>query len=128
MKPKSIKTLKKELWETFALYMKKRYSEDGLHVKCYTCDVEMEIGTKNCQLGHWLPKKPFPYHYWNENNVRPQCFRCNQWMEGNSETFRRRLQAEIGVKKVDEMYASRMHKSPTRNESWYKAMIDKYKP
>lgn len=125
-KHKPIGKLKKELWKLFSKAMKLRYSEDGRYTHCYTCGKPIEIGTSNCQLGHWLPKGGYPALYFDENNVRPQCHRCNCHLSGNSEPFRRALEMEIGADAVDEMY-QRRHEKTKRSRDWYQDMITHYK-
>ncbi|MCG8608939.1 MAG: recombination protein NinG [Pseudomonadales bacterium] len=125
-KPKTVGKLKKELWALFAKVMKLRYSEDGRSTYCYTCGASIEIGTSNCQLGHWLPKGGYPRHYFTENNVRPQCHRCNCHLSGNSEVFRRGLILEIGEEAVNDMYDTR-HEVIKRSRTWYEEQIARYK-
>ena len=71
MAKKPIKPLKTKLWKLFSLYVKLRCSKNGVMTECYTCKVPLQIGTKNCQAGHWLPKGTYGYHYFNPDNVRP---------------------------------------------------------
>ncbi len=125
MKKKTLPKLKKELWTWFAKCVKQIRSEDGW-TKCYTCDRPLELGTSGTHAGHWLPKGGYPFHYFNEDNVRPQCYHCNINLSGNSEVFRRRLTEEIGEEKLDEMYETR-HESGKRAREWYEENIEYYK-
>jgi len=122
---KTISKLKKELWKIYALYMKLVRSNDG-YCKCYTCDSLIEIGTSNCQMGHWLPKGGYSYHYFTENNTRPQCFHCNISLSGNTAVFEYRLRKEIGNEEVDKIFKSR-HFDAKRDRLWYEEKIDYYK-
>jgi|TARA_Y100000310_G_C20677499_1_gene813938 hypothetical protein len=126
MAKRPIKPLKAKLWKLFSLYIKLKFSKDGQRTQCYTCDAYLKIGSKNCQLGHWLPKGTYQNHYFNEDNVRPQCGRCNNWGLGEAETFRRRLQAEIGESKIDWLYETRKD-GGTRKPEWYDERIEHYK-
>jgi hypothetical protein len=125
-KKKGVAKLKKDLWKYFALYIKQKYSVDDGWVRCYTCDASLQIGTSNCQAGHWLPKKGYPVHYFNEDNVRPQCYHCNISLSGNTAVFERKLKDEIGGDKVNEMYESR-HESIKRTREWYEEQINYYR-
>lgn len=106
-KPKPLGKLKKELWKEFALWVKLSRSEDGRWVSCYTCDKPLEIGTSNCQAGHWLPKGGYPVHYFHPDNVRCQCMHCNVHLSGNTAVFERRLRVEIGDEAVEDIYHTR---------------------
>ncbi len=116
--------LKKKLWKVFALYNKLIRSTDGW-VDCYTCDAGIEIGTSNCQMGHYYPKGGYGYLYFHEDNVRPQCYHCNINLSGNSAIFVRRLLEEIGAERLDYLYDHRKV-SEKRGVSWYQEKIDHY--
>lgn len=124
-KKKTLPQLKKDLWKVFSKVIKLRNACDGW-TKCYTCDRPLELNTSGTHAGHWLPKGGYPFHYFNENNVRPQCYHCNINLSGNSEVFRRRLADEIGEQTLDEMYETR-HESAKRTREWYEEKIKHYK-
>lgn len=125
MKKQGIKILKKKLWKEFALWVKWSRSDNGW-VNCFTCGASLQIGTSNCQAGHWLAKSGAPIHYFEPDMVRPQCFHCNVSLSGNSEVFRRNLIDDIGIERVEELYETRsLHIK--RSIDWYLEMIKKYK-
>ena len=126
MAKRTVSALKKRLWKIFAEYIKRKYSEDGIYCKCFTCGATMEIGTSNCQAAHYLPKGGYPYHYFNEENVRPGCFRCNISLLGNTVAFRENLIAEIGEDKVLELENTR-HTREKRGVVYYEEKIEEYK-
>ncbi len=125
-KKKGVAQLKKELWKVFALYIKRKHSHEEGKCYCYTCGNTLEIGTSNCQAGHWLTKKGYPYHYFNENNVRPQCYHCNINLSGNSAVFEFNLRLELGSEIVNDIYETR-HKLEKRSVAWYEDKIMEYK-
>ncbi len=125
-KKKTVGQLKKILWKHFALYIKLKESEDGRTCKCYTCQAVLEIGTSNCQAAHWLPKGAYGNHYFNEDNVKPGCMRCNCFNMGESEAFRRHLIEDIGEEAVEYMWNTRKL-SGKRARSWYLENIEHYK-
>lgn len=125
-KPKTITKLKAELWIWFALYMKKKYSVDGEFCNCYTCGANLKIGTLGCHMGHYYTKKGYPALYFNENNVRPQCFRCNVNLSGNTPIFREKLIDEIGEDGVAELDNHR-HDTVKWSRSELEDLIIKYK-
>lgn len=124
-KPPTIGKLKKKLWAEFTLFIKLRASSDGRFCQCYTCGATMEIGTTSCHAGHWLPRGGYSYHYFNEDNVRPQCYRCNINLLGNTPVFEQALRAEIGDDKVNEIYHSR-NNVEQRKRWWYEEKIFHY--
>ena len=126
-KRKTVGKLKKDFWKVFSLYIKLKYSKDGETVSCFTCGRHLTIGTANCQGGHWLTKKGYPYHYFNENNVRVQCYHCNINLSGNTAVFEHELRKEIGNDTVDDMYQMRSLPSIKRLPSDYIEMIEDYK-
>ena len=95
------------LWGIFALYVKYKHSADGVNVDCFTCGKSIVIGTQNCHAGHWQLKKQFPYHKFNEDNVRPQCARCNLRLFGDQSMFERNLIDEIGRATVNKIINTR---------------------
>jgi len=125
-KKPTVSKLKKTLWTLYAKYMKLKYSEDGEYCNCFTCGANLKIGTSNCHLGHWLPKGGYSYHYFTEDNTRPQCFHCNISLSGNTAVFERNLKKEIGAERVEEIYNTR-HNSEKRNILWYQEKIQHYK-
>ena len=125
-KPRTIKSLKSELWTLFSKYIKLLHSKDGVTCLCFTCHRVLTIGTKTCQGGHWLPKDTYGVHWFEEDNVRPQCGPCNKWRLGDAEAFRRNLQVELGEGRIDELFESRMEGGSFSVE-WYLEKIKEYK-
>ena len=123
---KKVSALKKLLWKEFSLWVKLNYSTDGQYCPCFTCGKSLEIGTSNCQAGHWLAKSVSSYHRFRENNVRPQCYKCNINLSGNAAVFERNLKDEIGADAVEDMYNTR-HENGRRSRDWYVEKIEYYR-
>ncbi len=117
---------KKDCWDAFSLLTKLERSPDGEWNKCYTCDKDIKIGTSDDQGGHLFPKRAYPVHYFHENGVRPQCYRCNINMEGNRNVFIKRMIEEIGQEAYDEMYVHR-HDKVKITKKEYEEMTRQYK-
>ena len=126
MAKKTLSNLKKDLWKVFALYIKMKYSTDYKQTRCFTCDMPLTIGTSNCQAGHYYTKKGYPALYFNENNVRPQCYHCNINLSGNTVIFGERLEAEIGKQQMEHLKIIR-HNSIKLMRSDYEDKIQEYK-
>ena len=95
LEEKTIPQLQNTLWDVFAKYIKTLHAP-----KCYTCDKPIRMGTGDCQAGHFIPRNYSPTKY-EEDNVRPQCSRCNQFCSGRPVEFERRLRDEIGDEAVE---------------------------
>jgi len=124
-KKPTLTSLRKKLWKIFSLYIKLKYSTDGKTVRCFTCGADLDIGTSNCQVGHCFTKTAYPYHYFNENNVRPQCYHCNISKSGDGPTFYRRLLDILGQEVMDDIFETKS--TPTkRTVEWYEDKTEEY--
>lgn len=102
-KEKTLTRLKSELWKWFSLYIKLKYSYDMEYCHCYTCGQRIKLGSSNCQAGHYYTKKGYPALYFDENNVRPQCYHCNINLSGNTVIFGENLENEIGIEEMEKL-------------------------
>ncbi len=84
-KKKTPRDLKKELWQVFSLYIRKR---DGY--LCYTC------GRAGNQAGHYVPRSAGLALYFDETNVHCQCAACNIFLHGNLTEYAVRLEKDFG--------------------------------
>lgn len=125
-KKPSLTKLKKKLWNLFSLYIKLKYSEDGTNTTCFTCGRHLKIGTSNCHGGHYYTKKGYPALYFNENNVRVQCYHCNINLSGNTVIFGELLEQEIGKDAMNEL-ASLRHGMVKLMPCDYEELIFQYK-
>lgn len=117
-KKPSIKGLKAKAWKLFSLYIKRKYANQDGYVECYTCDKVLRVGDRDCHVGHCFNKEAYPYLFWIEDNVRPQCYRCNKHAQGDAIVFWERLKEEIGDVDCITMYAYRNGRV-TRDHEWY---------
>ena len=108
-KGKTVSRLKSMLWgdrnkPCFAEWVKQARSEDGIWCNCISCRKPIKIGTIDCQAGHFLPKKGYPFLYFHEDNVWPQCSYCNGPLQGNQIEFEKNLIHKIGKERVQWMH------------------------
>lgn len=116
-KLKPLSKLKKELWIVFAKWVKFEYGNT-----CFTCG--SICSGANLHAGHFIKKSIGGLDlYFNENNVRPQCARCNIWLDGNQYEFGQRLGAEI----VKELYEIKKKPKPQWGREYYTERIEYYK-
>ncbi|MFQ5769877.1 MAG: recombination protein NinG [bacterium] len=86
-----IRKLKKELWEIFSEYVRRRDQ-----YICFTC------GNEGNQAGHFIPASLCnPELYTHELNVHCQCYRCNINLQGNTLEYERRLVNKYGIATPD---------------------------
>jgi len=122
---KTVPQLQNTLWPIFAMYIKQTHSVDGDWCNCFTCDKPIQIGSYDCQAGHFIGRTYSPTKY-DEDNVRPQCGGCNGYGNGKPIEFERRLKLEIGDDRVELLKAT-----ATNPWKWNKLilidMIESYK-
>ena len=92
MKTKTVKSLKKEAWEIFSLYIRTRDclkttgSKDyGL---CVTCGKQFQI--KVLHARHFVGGR-HNGNLFNEKGCHAQCPQCNIWLHGNPLVYRRKI-------------------------------------
>ena len=78
-KKRSYAALKRSLDQIFSLWTRRRFSEDGLTVRCCTCGVIKPIAAMQC--GHFQ-KRHYLATRWEPANNAPQCPSCNIFKSG----------------------------------------------
>lgn len=69
-------------WIVFADYLLLKKSNNWL-CKCVTCWKELFYTDKNMHPWHYRPQGNSKFLKYEEDNVRPQCKRCNVMLNGN---------------------------------------------
>ena len=110
---KSLPQLKRVLWDVFSLYIRQRDTDDTGYGNCISCNKPIQIGTKDCQAGHYIPKGQGGSHHLGlprspddllcERNVNLQCSKCNMIEGGNFINYEIGLRQKYGDEKVDEL-------------------------
>jgi hypothetical protein len=86
MKTKTVASLKKQAYNIFSLYIRKRDARQG----CITC------GSKtNLQCGHFQSRKHNATRF-SETNCQAQCVRCNMFNSGEQYEFGKQLDLKYG--------------------------------
>jgi hypothetical protein len=80
----SMKTLKKEAWRYFSLYIRLLHSDKNGMSKCVTCGKVDHY--KKMQAGHAVSGRG-GYVLFNEKIVRPQCVGCNVMAGGRYDAY-----------------------------------------
>ena len=87
-------TLVKRLDKIFSIWIRSKDADHAGMVDCFTCGV-----TKNWKYeidaGHFQSRGKYATR-WNEQNVKPQCKRCNGFRGGEQYRFAKNLDALYG--------------------------------
>lgn len=124
-KPRTMKSIEKELWELCRQIRYTLDNKDG-RIDCYTCRA-WDIQSSNRQLGHCRPKGAC--HAWgkyNLDNLRFQCYKCNINWGGMGSEFRRRLIEENGEAYVTD-FERQDSQTIVNARDHYLLLIEQYK-
>ena len=103
-KTKTIGKLKKEAWILLSKYIRLKYADKDGYVSCVTCPPP---GTrkhwKEMQAGHFVPRGRGNACYLLEENIHPQCHRCNINLSGNPSAYAKYIKDMYGSEKIDEL-------------------------
>jgi len=114
--------LKKKLDTIFSIYIRLKYADEDLNVKCFTCDKVYHY--KKIQNGHFYSRGILSLR-WDEQNCRPQCYGCNIARNGNYIEYYKRLEKEIGKGGMDYLEYKR-HQIKKMGKLDYQIYIDTY--
>ena len=126
MRKKSIKQLKKILWELCKQITRKRYQNKNGTWNCYTCGRLIDEPTK-AQTGHFIPSGSCgAFLRYDLRNLRIQDYFCNINQGGNGAEFYKRMVEEVGQKTVDEIFKDKQ-KVVKADVLFYEKKIKEYK-
>lgn len=114
--------LKKKLDTIFSTYIRLKYADEDLNVKCFTCDKVYHY--KKIQNGHFYSRSILSLR-WDEQNCRPQCYGCNIAKSGNYIEYYKRLEKEIGKGGMEYLEYKR-HQVKKMGKLDYQIYIDTY--
>lgn len=103
MKKQKLSTVKARLWKVVSKYIRTKYADHRGFIECVTCGVTKPFA--EMQAGHFIPKKKGNSIYFVEENIHPQCVRCNKYESGNLVEYTRYMIDMYGIEKVDELRA-----------------------
>ena len=112
--------LRDKAWKHFSLYIRHRGSVGGYN-KCVTCDIVFPIS--ELHAGHFEHGKTKEF-YFDEDNVHPQCPRCNHFLSGNLIKYTLFMLKEYGQNTIDRLMAS---KKTVWKRTYLEDLIKKYK-
>ena len=108
---KSVPQLKRVLWDEFSLFIRIRDTDSNGFGNCISCGDPIQLGTTNCQAGHYHPKGNQGSHHLAlprypgdkdvEMNVNGQCAGCNLMEGGNFINYESGLRDKYGSPETD---------------------------
>jgi hypothetical protein len=109
----SLQNLIEDADALFSRYLRLKYARPDGMVQCYTSGVWMRY--QDAQCGHFISRKHLGLR-WDENNCRVQSQHDNEFLDGNLEVFRAKLEQEKpGLVEWLEEQSRQVYK-PTREE------------
>ena len=103
LKKQKLSTVKARLWKVVSRYIRTKAADANGYASCVTCGVIKHF--TELQAGHFIPKKRGNSIYFVEENIHPQCVRCNNYESGNLIEYSRYMKDMYGEEKIDELLA-----------------------
>jgi hypothetical protein len=92
-KLKPLPKLEADLWKQVSLYVRKKDADFDGYNRCYTCGVAKHY--TELHAGHYV-KRSYKALKFDLRNLRPQCPRCNMFLDGNQDAFAEHLELDYG--------------------------------
>ena len=86
-------TIVKKLDKIFSIWIRSKDADHNGQVDCYTCGVSKDWKYE-IDAGHFQSRGKYATR-WNEDNVKPQCKRCNGFRGGEQYQFALRLGTDL---------------------------------
>lgn len=117
-------TVKAAAWRWCSQYIRRKSADEGGYVRCVTCGESHHW--KEMDAGHFVSKARGSSIYFVEENIHPQCQRCNRFLEGNKHLYTLYMIDMYGREKVEEL-----EQLARSTQSWrlsdYEAMESHYR-
>ena len=117
-------TAKAAAWRWCSQFIRCKSADAGGYVRCVTCGQSHHW--KDMDAGHFVSKARGSSIYFVEENIHPQCQRCNRFLEGNKHLYTLYMIDMYGREKVEELELL-----ARQTESWrlsdYEEMEDYYR-
>lgn len=101
---RTIKSLIKKLDKIFSIFIRKKDCDSNGFVQCYTC-ISRKHYTE-MDAGHYVSRRYLSVRF-DERNTKPQCRKCNRFLNGNPTVYTLKLIGEYGVPILDELNRKR---------------------
>jgi 5-methylcytosine-specific restriction endonuclease McrA len=90
-------------WKATSLYIRKKFADHLGYVSCVTCGLTKHY--KELHAGHFVPQAQGDACRFIEENIHPQCYRCNVNLGGNGPEYNAYMLDMYGQEKIDELRA-----------------------
>ena len=94
-KKKTASKLRKEVDKWFSLWVRISNSDEYGMCTCITCGTRKHW--KEIQAGHFMSRRHMATR-WHEDNVKPQCVKCNMYSQGEQFKFAQALGLKLANK------------------------------
>ncbi len=102
-KPRALKLHRKDAWNAFSRYIRKRDSVDADYAICCTCNKPYpNFGVGCIQAGHFIPGRRNAILF-DERGVHAQCYNCNVNLKGNWPNYYEFMLKKYGREVIDEL-------------------------
>jgi hypothetical protein len=118
----SFRNLIDDLDAIFSKWVRMKFADVDGQVKCYTCSTIKPIA--EMQNGHFVPRGTLNTR-WMPENCRPQCEKCNCYLDGNTGVFEANLRLEADSLPDYLKEQGRVLDKPTRGD--LKELINGYR-
>ena len=93
---------KKKTWKACSEYIRRKSTDENGYVSCVTCGIT-RLWNDRIDAGHFIPKSRGNAIYFVEENIHPQCKKCNRSEGGNFENYYPYMIEMYGQEKIDEL-------------------------
>ena len=100
MKKQTLSTVRNKALMLMQLLRRLQEATDNGYVYCISCGAILHY--KQAQGGHYIPRRHRATEL-EEDNINPQCARCNGFLSGNTILYRDNLVKTIGVERVERL-------------------------
>ena len=117
-------TAKASAWRFCSQFIRQKAADAGGYVRCVTCGDSHHW--KDMDAGHFVSKARGSSIYFVEENIHPQCQRCNRFLEGNKHLYTLFMIDTYGREKVEELEQLASETQPWRLSD-YEDVEERYK-
>lgn len=97
---KSIKTLKRKVWEIFSKYIRLKHSDKNGYVTCCTCGKAEPW--EDVDAGHFI-SRAYSATFLEETNVHPQCRFENRYRNGAPDEYAMFIIRKYGIDELERL-------------------------
>ncbi len=100
MKKQTLSTVRNKALMLMQLLRRLQEATDNGYVYCISCGAILHYS--QAQGGHYIPRRHRATEL-EEDNINPQCARCNGFLSGNQILYRDNLVKTIGLERVERL-------------------------